>query len=338
MSQPGPMGWGLPDEPETKWISAEQEALDTLAAAVPERLMRSAPKTPNADLIAKVQKIQNDNGIESGFCFLYLAEAIFGAPLDWLRQLIGSCVASGDMRTTSYRMLAEVFLLNDPESLPGIDIDGTDSLAFFAPYNYRAGRREAGINGRSDGSLCLPHIRGKMKYGHLPCSTSGLRSDAFPEPQDTGLYKDWGADNRLLDQYADRGKKFQLLESEPIKSAQDFHDVCCDGYKPANICSMWSFEPDYQHPSWKDSQGNPVWIFKRGRQPWAHNMSVIGCVMVGGKEFIIIENSWGNFHKGRKWFAIPASLFDTWVRDAQCQSVGEIDLADNGPAWPEAFA
>lgn len=248
--------------------------------------------------------------------------------------VVHNCVASGDMRTTSYRMLAEVFALNDPESLPGIDIDGPDSLAFFAPYNYRAGRKEAGINGNSDGSLCVPHIKGKMKYGHLPCSTPGLRSDRFPEPQNQNTYRAWGANNDLLDEFSSFGKKFVLLESEPIKTPEDAKSVIVDGLKPCNICSMWSFEPDYKHPSWTDSAGEPVWIWKRGSQPWAHNMSVIGYVFVGDKWFVIIENSWGKYHKGRTWFAIPESLFGSWLKQAECQSVGEIDLSDNPPAWP----
>jgi len=334
-TSPGPMGWGIPNEPIQAWVDAEHKTLDDLAAVVPQRLMRAAPKEPNAELMGKLQTIQEANGIDRGFCFLYLSEAVFGHQLPWLAQLIGSCVASGDMRTTSYRMLAEVFVLNDPESLPGIDIDGLDSLAFFAPYSYRAGRKEAGINGNSDGSLCLPHIKGKMKYGHLPCSTPGLRSDRFPEPQNQNTYRAWGANNDLLDEFSAFGKKFVLLESEPIKTPSDAKAVIIDGLKPCNICSMWSFEPDYQHPTWKDDAGEPVWIWRRGSQPWAHNMSVIGYVLVSDKWFVIIENSWGKYHKGRTWFAIPESLFESWLKQAECQSVGEMDLSDNPPAWPE---
>lgn len=332
---PGPMGWGIPSEPETAWVAAEHRTLDELANVVPERLMRSAAKPFNEELLKKVHEIQQANGIEGGFCFLYLAEAVFGNQFEWLAQLIGSCVASGDMRTTAYRMLAEVFMFNDPESLPGIDIEGPDSLAFFAPFSYRAGRKEAGINGMSDGSLCVPHIRGKMKFGHLMCSTPGLNSDAFPEPQNQNTYKKWGADDQLLQQFAAHGKKIVLLESETIKELTDAEQIIVDGMKPANICSMWSFEPDYQHPTWKDAQGNPVWIWKRGSQPWAHNMSVIGYVKVNGSKFVIIENSWGKFHKGRRWFAIPENLFAAWLKQAECQSVGELDLTDNAPAWPE---
>ena len=337
VTQPeGPMGWGIPNEPESSWTDAEERTLLELHHIVPSRLMRQPKKEPiDAKLLEKVNQIQQANGIESGFCCLYLTEAIFGHQFAWKRQIIGSCVASGDMRTTSYRMLAEVFLFNDPEQLFGIDITGADALAPFAPYNYRGGRREAGINGRSDGSLCVPHIKGKMKYGHLPCSTRGLQSDDFPEPQSSNTYKTWGADNRLLEQFRSEGAKFVLMESEPVKSAADAKELIIEHKKPLNICSMWSFVPDNKHPSWVTADGQPVYIHRRGSRPWAHNMSVIGFVTVSGKDYVIIENSWGSYHKGRTWFPIPASLFDTWVRNANCQSVGDIDMGDNKPVWPE---
>lgn len=330
----GPMGWGIPNEPVDKWLDEEQRALEAIAAVAPQRLMRADSKPRNQELMDKVNTIQQANGIESGFCFVYLAQAIFGSQIDWLPQLIGSCVASGDFRTTAYRMLAEVFVLNDPETLPGTELSGRNAIPFFAPFSYRAGRKEAGINGNSDGSLCLPHIKGKMRYGHLPCSTPTLQSDAFPEPQNQSLYKQWGANDTLMNQHLAAASKFILLESEPVKSVEDISILLPEHLKPANICSMWGFVPDYQHPTWKDETGQPVWIWKRSGQ-WAHNMSVIGYVIVSGKPFVIIENSWGNYHKGRKWFAIPAELFNTWLNSAECQSVGEIDMSDNPPAWPE---
>lgn len=329
----------MSDVEQFGWVSTlddERRGFDALAEIVPERCMSRDPKPVNRELLAKVEEIQKANGIESGFCFLYLWQAVFGSQPNWLRQLIGSCVASGHMRTAAYRMVAEVFLLNDPESIFGTSIIGQNNIAPFGPYHYRSGRKFAGINGNGDGSTCNGQIKGVMADGHLMCSAPSLESDAFPEPQNTRLYKQWGANNTLLDRFKDHGKKFVLLESSRITGASDAKTAIVAGHKPANICSMWSFVPDYQHPSWKDEQGQPIWIWRRGVQPWAHNMSVIGYVTVGGKDFVIIENSWGNYHKGRKWFAIPADLFSTWCRSAECMTVGEIDMSDNAPAWPEA--
>jgi hypothetical protein len=320
------------------WVSTvddERRAFDELAEIVPERCMARDPKPVNQELLSKVEAIQQANGIESGFCFLYLWQAVFGTQPNWLAQLIGSCVGSSQMRVAAYRMAAEVFLLNDPETIFGTTIVGQDNVAPFAPYHYRAGRKFAGINGNSDGSTCGGQSKGAMAYGFLPCSTPGLQSDTFPEPQNTRLYKQWGANDTLLEQFASHGKKFVLMEASAVRNAADAKTQIVDGHKPASICSMWSFVPDYQHPTWKDEQGQPVWIWKRGIQPWAHAMSLIGYVVVNGKAFVIIENSWGNYHRGRKWFAIPAELFDTWCRSADCRTTGEIDMSDNPPAWPE---
>lgn len=328
----------MSDVEQFGWVGTldeERRSLDALAEIVPERCMARDPKPVNQELLTKVETIQKANGIESGFCFLYLWQAVFGAQAAWLRQLIGSCVASGHMRTTAYRMVAEVFLLNDPESLFGTTIVGPDNIAPFAPYHYRSGRKFAGINGNSDGSTCGGQIKGAMADGHLMCSTPGLQSDTFPEPQNQSLYKQWGANNTLLDRFKDQGKKYVLLESSKISNSEDAKTAIVDGKKPANICSMWSFVPDYQHPTWKDEQGQPVWIWKRGREPWAHNMSVIGYVIVNGRAYAIVENSWAEYHKGRRWFAIPIDLLDDWLPSAECQTVGEIDMSDNAPPWPE---
>jgi hypothetical protein len=61
-------------------------------------------------------------------------------------------------------------------------------------------------------------------------------------------------------------------------------------------------------------------------------MSVVGHVKKGGTEYVIIENSWGNFHDGSTCFAVDANEMQRWLAQAECQSVGEIDLSDNGPA------
>jgi hypothetical protein len=326
-------GWGEEGRSKFFLFSDEKREFDRLAEAAPDNVVRRQAKPVlNTWLHARVKQIQIDNGIEGGFCFLFLYQALFGRQPAWLPQLISSCVASGDMRTTLYRMLAEVFLLNDPETLAGTELDGRKSFAFFAPYNYRAGRREANIRGRKGGSLCLPHIRGKMKYGHLPCDTPGLVSDTYPEPQSENLYTTWGRNNRLLEQHRSSALPYLLLESEPINDIDSQRDTILEHFKPANICSNWAFKPDYQHPTWRDEFGDPVWIFTRDHDDdWQHNMSVVGFILVSGVWYVVIENSWGSVHKGRRWFCITADEYSSWVhhKSSVVQTVGEIDMADN---------
>jgi hypothetical protein len=331
MSQPGPMGWGLPNVSESELYYLEKQAFEKLANIAPQHLMRHAEREPkNTELLKRVEDRVKSAGWDDGMILPFLFHEVTKIQPNWLRQLIGSCVASGDMRTTAYRMVAEVFVFHDPEELPGTQFSGTDSLAFYAPFSYRAGRKLAGINGNSDGSLCLPHIRGKMQFGHLPCNASGLQSDAFPEPQSEATYKRWGANDTLLNQFASQAASFKLLESEPVKSVNDIHTLICQHLKPANICSMWGFKTTGKSLG-KDPTGKTIRQWSRSGQ-WAHNMSVVGHVSKSGTDYVIIENSWGGYHDGSTCFAVEASEMDRWLKQAECQSVGEIDLNDSGPA------
>lgn len=332
-----PMGWGLQFQTTQQKLDDETRARDELAEIAPERLARhTAKQVFNQELLEKTKSLMQQDGIESGFSFLHLHKAIYGEFPSWRPQLIGSCVASGDKETTAARCLAEVFLFNQAESLPGSALTGENNLSFFAPFNYRAGRKLAGINGMGDGSLCMPHIRGKMQFGHLPCNTPGLQSDAFPEPQMQTSYKLWGANDQLLNQHADSAKKFVLLESEKVRTPQDMFTLHTEHFKPANICSDWAFKRGAKHPSWRLADGSPVYIWERDtRNQWAHNMSRMGYVVVSGARYAIIKNTWGPFHDGRDWFVISETTDEAWLRKAECQTVGDMALAGNPPAWPQ---
>ena len=316
----GPGGW-------LGTVESEHRAFGEMGDSMPEMICRQDAKSVlNSELHDQTMLIQDENGIDDGFNFLHFSEAIFGDELPWKKQLIGSCVASGDMRTTSYRMLAEVFLLNDPEQLPGIDIDGTDAFAPFAPFSYRAGRKRGGLNS-GDGSYCSVHIEGKMKDGILFCN-SGVQSDTYPEPQSTSLYRKWGNSNSLLEEWKPKASKIKQLETEEVKTFADVKELLTVHHKPMNICSNFGFAPAYKHPTWRLKSGEAVWVYKRSGS-WAHNMSVVGCVEVDGDWFVVIENSWGSTHKNGRWFVVTENQMNTWLRSASCLSVGEIDMPDN---------
>lgn len=331
-----PMGWGLPWQNLQDRLDDESRARDQLAAIAPAALMRhKAKEVANQELLESVKKLMAEDGMEGGFSFLHLHEAVMGSQPDWKPQLIGSCVASGDKETTAARMLAEVHLFQQPETLPGSNISGTNNLSFFAPFNYRAGRKLAGINGNGDGSLCMTHIRGKMQFGHLPCDTAGLASDAFPEPQNQSTYRAWGATDKFLNEFAAVAGKCKLLESEKVRTPDEQWTLTNEHFKPANICSMWAFKRGPKHPTWKTRDGQPVYIWVRdSRQEWAHNMSRMGYVEVSGKRYGIIKNTCGDFHDGRSWFVIDQDTDEAWLRQAECQTVGNIDLSDSPAAWP----
>lgn len=328
MSQPGPMGWGLPNETIERNHYIEKKERDAIIAIRPALMQYRMSEPVNQALIDEVKQMVKNAGWDDGFSFRFLFAAVVKRSPDWLRQLIGSCVASGDMRATVYRMLAEIFILHDPEELPGVKMDGTDSIAFFAPYSYRAGRREAGINGRSDGSLCLPHIRGKMKYGHLPCNTPGLRSDRFPEPKDEDLYKDWGADNRLMDQFVAQASKLKLLDSPAVKSVEESHRLI-DELVPQNNCSGWGFKSTGKKLG-NGPDGKPIFQWTRSGT-WQHNMTRTGWYELKGKRYTETENSWDDYHDGNRAFCVEQNEDARWVKDSEVQGVGNIDLTDSGP-------
>jgi hypothetical protein len=331
MSQPGPMGWGLPNVSESELYYLEKQAFEKLANIAPQHLMRHAEREPkNTELLKRVEDRVKAAGWDEGMILPFLFAEVTKIQPNWLAQKIGSCVASTHLRTTAYRMVAEIFVFHDAEELPGTKLSGTDSLAFFAPYNYRAGRKLAGINGNSDGSLCLPNVRGAMQFGHLPCNTPGLQSDSFPEPQSEQTYRRWGANDMLLNQFAAAAVPYKLLESEPVKTPDDSKTLIMQHLKPHNICSMWGFRSTKKKLG-NGPDGKPIYQWTRSGQ-WAHSMSVVGIVQINGVWYAIIKNSWGGYHDGSDCFAVEFNEYAAWLRQAECQSVGEIDLTDSGPA------
>lgn len=322
------MGWGVEGETEQKLISAEKKTREEIAKVKSSLIAYASRDSINQSIIDDVKQQVKAAGWDDGFSMRFLFKAVTKISPDWLRQLIGSCVASGDQRTTVYRMCAEVFVLNDREELPGVKLAGTNCLSFFTPFNYRAGRREAGIDGFSDGSLCMPHIRGKMKFGHLPCDTPGLQSDRFPEPKSERLYKEWGANNALMNQYVDVAGKYKLLDSPEVNTVQESHRLI-DELVPQNICSSQGFRSAGKRLG-NDQDGKPIYQWRLGGT-WHHNMSRVGWFVLNGVRYTEIENSWEGYHDGNNAFCVEAGDDDRWMSRAEVQGVGNMDMTDNGP-------
>lgn len=320
--QPGPEGW--------LGLDGDERLFGELAHDTPELFSRRPAKAIHDSVTyEKFLQVQRANGIEDGICLFFIENVVFGERLRWLAQIIGSCVASSNMRATTTRTLWESFVLGDPEEIFGTSLVGTNNVAQFAPFGYRAGRKIGGIN-RGDGSFCSSHIAGNQRYGILPCSAQGLVSDAFPEPQSASTYRTMGNSDQFLDKFAGSASAFKLLETEKVISASQAQVLICEHFKPLQICSMWAFRPMSTHPSWRLDDGQAVVIYQRDRSTsWAHSMVVIGVVMVATRWYAIVWNSWGNAHKNGDFFVIELSLLDQWLRDAECLSIGDIDLTDN---------
>lgn len=332
VANPGKMGWGEEFQSHANRFGVEQRLFGGLEETRPAFVMNRAARAENPVVAQAVKDAMAADGMTGGFSCRHIEKVVFGDFLKWQAQKIGSCVASGGMRLLARRCLIEAFLLNDPESVFGTTLVGVNNVAPFGPYSYRAGRKKAGINGNGDGSYCSAHVDGAADYGVLPCSTASLVSDAFPEPQVERVYREWGANDTLLNKFAAEGRKLKLLESTKIKSPDQAKTILPKQKKPYMVCSMWAFRPDYQHPTWKLADGSPVIIYKRdtGNQ-WAHNMS-IDAIVIGpdGHWYVVVDNSWGpNAHKNGSYFVIPFELYVTWLPQSEQVSIGEVDMTDN---------
>jgi hypothetical protein len=329
----GKMGWGYENETIEATYTQEQREKEKLPSELIVR--QEAKPVKNEVFLKKIKDLQAKDGIEDGICLRYLEEAAFGGFLVWLRQLIGSCVASGASRIVTRRTLADILIYGDMEELFGRVLTGPKNICPFAPFSYRAGRKLGNMNSYSDGSYCSVHIRGLMEVGMLPCSTENLTSDAFPEPQSESLYRSWGSSNgdTLSRPFLQTAANFKLLESEQVTDPDTSKLLIVDQMKGQMICSDWAFRPDYAHPTWKDRNGNPIWIYKRDTSTsWGHNMSVVGYVFAANKWWVIIENSWGmQAHKNGSFFIIPLELHGDWLkaRYAESRSIGNISLTSS---------
>lgn len=338
---PDMFGWGNLTDTFDERIKIEKEVAELIANTAPHICQSGGIELVlNKPMFNKIKTLMDEDGIDDGLDLTYIEKAAFGKFLEWLAQIIGSCVASGEMRISTTRTMWEVLVLGQLEELWGLDLSGVNSFAAFAPYSYRAGRRIGNMNS-GDGSYCSVHIQGMLQYGKLPCWTPGLQSDAFPEPQSASTYRNWGSrsGNSLMDKFVETAKKFVLTESEQNTDADMAKQRLIEEFKPSMICSDWAFAPSHAHPTWKLADGSPVWIYKRDTTTsWPHNMSVVAFLKVAGQWYVKIRNSWGTkAHKNGDYFIIPIEVFAQWLaaRYAESRTIGNIQLALSVPpiAW-----
>ena len=332
ISSPGKMGWGLPTQLESQRYDAEKRLFNSVMEANQDVFTPKAEPDYNEKRFKIVRDLMEADGIEDGFSTNHVEAAVFGTYLDWLAQIIGSCVGSGGGRIWTQRVLTELFLLNEPEAPFGKNITGPNNVCQFIPYSYRGGRRRGGLNG-GDGSFCGVHLESFMKDGALTCSAPGIETDAFPEPQSSRTYRQMGNSNNFMEQFRPIAEQYVMTESVKITDADQGLEVMTKKFQPFMICSMWAFEPAEKHPTWKLADGTPVYIYRRNRRTsWAHNMSIVAFLKVSGKWYVMVKNSWGmKAHRNGDWFVIPIEVYAEWCRSAEQGSIGNIVLPKNKP-------
>lgn len=327
-------GYGTQDQTLDQIYGQERDNLDRFREAHPHTYQhKQAKEILNRMLFERVMEIQEANGIQGGFNFRYLWQAVFGEEPKWVPQIIGSCVASSAMRAIGYRGLTEVTMFNDAEDLPGTEMTGRENnILTFAPFSYRAGRSIIGINGsgpRNDGSLCTGHGEGMQTYGALLCD-AGVESDVYPEPRSEQLYRQWGGDDNLLNKFKDSERRIFVTEQDEILTMDDIKKTVVDELKPVHLGSDWAFQQGQPVRGWKTADGKQVyeWVRDNGDK-WPHAMSVEGVVYAQNQWWVIILNQWGNFHSGRDWFPIRIETYNEWCNPMQrgtFLSIGELQM------------
>lgn len=304
------------DDPE-KTVAADRRAMDEMAEAVPDRFTEHESKPYDEAVYKKCwEHGQQKDKAEDGWDMTWL-EDICGIQLDRLApQIIGSCVATSHITLLATRALTECILLGQAEELLGRKMSGRDSICPFGPYSYRSGRKYAGINGNGDGSTCSGQIRGTMEYGYLPCDTTGLESDFLPEPKSTSTYRRWGANDSLLNQFAELGRKLDLVEAPAVTTVEQSIELL-KAFKPLQICSGWGFRTTNTRLPNGD-------VLSSRSGSWAHSMQVQGIVKMAGNWYVKIRNQWGNYHAGKPYFWVTIDEYGRWLRQSSTFAIGEL--------------
>lgn len=324
-------GWWFDDTVEAPraTLARDLHVISDLQDDTPEFFTARPAKEAEPVVLQQVKELMSERGYERGSMdLMLLSEVLFGELMDFPRQIIGSCVASGAMRALATRILWETVVLGDPEEWLGFNFVGQDNIAPFGPYHYGCGRRRGNMRG-GDGSYCGAQIEGLQKDGFLPCDTLGLNdivgrsAGDYPEPQNSRLYRDFG-NWKHLDKFIDEARKFDLLESERITDVDREYEAF-DEFKPMMVCSGWGFKPDYKH---KDG----FWVYKRSGS-WSHNMTKAGKRIASDRQgFTKIWNSWGSSaHRDGAFFYIPQELDARWLRNSVVMTIGDLQLRKSKP-------
>lgn len=329
----GPTGWVVPDATTLEQMQyGERKYFDKAVADNPIAYrMRAEKDWVSPELKDKWEKFQLDHGRFAGSCDMSLLPLfVFGKPMPFLPQDIGSCVYSNTFRRFVERMLYECCLRGDPEELAGLKEFGPQSIAPFC-VTYGFARQRANMKG-GDGLYCRPMQESLVKDGVVLCSTPKLREllananatsdEDYPEPRSTSLYRkigDW-AWNDALRPYT----TCRLLESVNVTS-MDLLETNLRQYKPCFVCSMIAIKKIGTH---KD--GFAIHAQNTG-DAWAHNMGINGLrVASDGKIFVKVSNtSWLRDRSNPEAYEynVPIEEVARWFSRGlvEVASIGEID-------------
>lgn len=325
-------GWTDGTISESEAVLKERFGQDDLMKSLPmQTTIREEPK-PLPAIVDAWNSFQASKGRGPGSCdWSLLDEFIYGKPLLWLPQIIGSCVISNSFRGFVIRQNYQIAILGEPQEYFGKNEFGQNNLAFYGPWLYGAARKRANMRG-GDGLYCEALQKSFLLDGVVTCSTPKLvelltklgaaKEKDFPEPQNERLYRQFGDWNYIeeLRPYAD----FKLADCPTVTSQADLK-ACLEVGKPVFHCSMVAIHKVGTH---KDGFA----IHKRNpRDQWAHNMCYHGFFYASdGELFYRMSNeSWPD----GPIYNLPASEVDDFYarRNVTSAAIGRIQGPMSAP-------
>lgn len=332
-------GWGDPTDTVRHRIYKERiEAEDNedagVYSAIPELVLARGDESPMEKLIRSQMKY------DDGWDLDFVDRLLYGTAAVLDQNGVGSCVGAGASSAVASKIASELLLEGDAENPFGVSIQqyksSIESACPCVDYAYGGGKMKRYWNGEKftresslgDGSYCSAQIWAMKTIGVLPCRFVE-NADKYVFPQTRSIRRHAGNRDQFLNRHLEVGQKFRMLDSTRVRSADDLKEVICNLKQPCMICSGWAFKPD------RKVEG--LGYVYRASGSWAHNMSLVACVQWKSDWYVKVRNQWGsNAHKDGWFFWIPLELFDRWVRDAECQAIGELELipSDSSPEFP----
>jgi hypothetical protein len=193
-------------------------------------------------------------------------------------QQVGDCTSFGSKNAVEKLQCVEIVSGGEREEFHPI----------FPPYFYGAGRvfiGNAQLGPNEDGASGAWMAAAVMKYG-------ALRSDEAGVPTYSGqIARKWGYKPGPPANFVDVAKTFLVKSAARLRSFDEVVTAIANGY-PVTIASNQGFN---MMPS---STG----FHEPGREPWPHQMCIIGADTQYKTPYGIIENNWGDSHGRLKDF------------------------------------
>lgn len=325
-------GWRVPGAyDERDMVNVERRKIDSLEKDLPFnfRLQEQGPVA--SAIYDKWVEFQKSKGRYGDSCDWTLLDefVLEGKTLDWLPQIIGSCVCSNTFRGWVIRMMYQVTFFTG-EYLGREEFGYKNNYSFWCPYSYGDSRKRGNLRG-GDGSFCGVMAESLVKSGVVTCNNpkvieicrgySALGDRDFPEPQNERLYRAIGNWQHLDTLSAET--QYQLVESPPVRDLNTLMTLLKQG-KPAFVCSMEAIHKIGDHPD-----GFPIHA-RNPRSQWAHNMAFHGFFYASDGELFIRQSneSWGKNHMYNR----RATEVEQRLRSGQLtvQGIGQI----TGPVTP----